>query len=277
MPLTYSLRRCALAPVSLVLGTLLGVLPVLADPSAEASQTLTLQHTVPSAILKTLHWDQPANWPPGVTRIIAQPKTNSLSMTATPAGFENVKEVVTLLDIAPRRVKIKFVLARATSADLQAAGFHSFSLVPATVGKPGSAAPTTYLGMASGGTAIHLLMTLIRHRAILQAPTVTTTNNVDASFSMSGASSRMGGETFRFAAMPRVNSDNTVTLSLHPSMSKRGTSIIQEVQTRRTIPNGETIVLMNVFPQAAGGKNLLLFVTPTILPDENGAPARKAR
>ncbi len=276
--MTSTRRRAAVTPCLAGL-LLLGAVSAPADaPTGMGqAQTLALRHATPGDILKTLHWDQPANWPPGVTRIRPQPKTNSLTVTATPAGFENVKEVVTLLDIAPRRVKIKFVLARATSADLQASGFHSFSLVPATVGTPGSAAPTTYVGMASGGTAVHLLMTLIRRKAVLQAPTITTTNNIDAGVSRSDASSLPGGQTFRFAAAPRVNSDDTVTLKLHPSVSRRGTLSTQEVQMRRTVPNGETIVLMNIFPQAAGGKNLLLFVTPTILPDQNSAPARKAR
>ena len=273
-------RRISAVMAWFVAGLLLGVLPTIADSSAGAAQTLALQHAVPGDILKFLHWDQPANWPPGVTRIVAQPKTNSLAVTATPAGFENVKEVVILLDIAPRRVKIKFVLAHATTADLQASGFHSFSLVPATMGTPGSAAPTVYIGMASGGPAIHLLAILTRRGTILQAPTLTTTNNADASVSLSSISSGLSGETFRFAAAPRVNSNHTVTLRLHPSVSRRVAgkpAVNQEVRTLRTVPTGETIVLMNVFPQAAGGKNLLLFVTPTVLPDGNGAPARKLR
>lgn len=273
-------RRMSAVMACLAAGMQLGALPILADPSAGAAQTLALQHTVPGDILKFLHWDQPANWPPGVTRITAKPETNSLTVTATPAGFANVKEVVRLLDIAPRQVKIRFVLARATPADLQASGLHGFTLIPATVGTPGSAAPTSYLGMASGATATHLLTILTQRRAILQAPTITTTNNVDASISISGASSGAGGETFQFAAAPRVNSNHTVTLRLHPSLSRRvgGTTLVtQEMRTLRTVPTGETIVLMNVFSQAAGDKNLLLFVTPTVLPEENHLPARKAR
>lgn len=259
------------------LGILLGALPVRADAPTGAAQTLILQHVVPGDVLKLLHWDLPANWPPGVSRIRAQPETNSLSVIATPAGFENVQEVVKLLDFAPHRVKIKFVLARATTADLQASGLHSITMIPTTSEAARSTAPTTYLGMASGGTAVQLLTILARHKAVLQSPTITTTNNVDASISISGASYVSGVQTFRFAATPRVNSDNSITLKLHPSLSRRGSPVTQEIQTLRTFQNGETVVLINVFPLSLGSKNLLLFVTPMVLPDENSPATGKKR
>ena len=205
--------------------------------------------------------------PEGVTRIQALPRRHALSVTATPDGFNSLRELVALLDFAPRRVQIKFALAHATAADLQASGLHGLDLVPATGVGAGNAAPSGFVGMASGASAVQLLRTLRLRKAVRLSPVFVTTNNAEVRSSFSGTALLPGWKTFTVAASPRVNSDNSVTLRLHPAVSKRspGTSSVttQEIQTLRTVKSGETLALINLFPRATDG--LVLFVTPTVL------------
>lgn len=279
MPLT-SLR--AALPVCLLFGSLCTIFPASANPAFAGTvetRELPLLHVTPVDIVHQMHWDQTRDFPDGVTQIQADTKKNALSVMATPAGFAGLKELVRLLDIAPRRVKIKFVLARATATDLEASGLHGLSLVPLA---PVGAAPAGFVGMASGGPALSLLKLLIGRKAVLQSPTLTTTNNGDALLSVSGSSVLAGWSSFTLAATPRVNSDNTVTLRLHPSISKcvaakpggSPVTTTQELQTLRTVKSAETLVLIDLFPQSVKTQNsaktqsgsLVMFVTPTVLP-----------
>lgn len=292
MPLPFNRR--AFLPACLTLGTLLYALPpppVFADspaaPAADAAQakTLLLQNAVPGEILKAMHWDRAANLPEGVTRISAQPATNSLSVVATPAGLAKVKQMVKLLDIVQRQVQIKMALANATAADLKAAGIR-FDVIP----DPGPPHPSgAEIGYAAGIAAVgQFLQTLIKQGAVLQSPTVITTNNVDAALSISGGQpipTLPDVESFTFAATPRVNSDDTVTLVLHPHATWRvagksnadGTPVIatESLDTTRTLRSGDTLVFTNLFAGAAGGgdRQILLFVTPTTLPTNKGPAA----
>ncbi len=66
---------------------------------------------------------------------------------------------------------------------------------------------------------------------------------------------------------PRINSDGTITLDIAPSVSVTGPGAVttQTLQTLRTASSGETMVL-GVF-SCDPDTDLLLFVTPTLLPD----------
>ena len=250
MPLLLTCRRCFL-PACFALGALcvLPVLavPVLADKPAAAApvvqaaaQKIVLQHVVPNDVIKTLHWEQPTNLPAGVSQISALPAQNALSVTATPTGLAQVSEIVKLLDIAPRQVQVKFLLASASDAVLKAA-----------LGTDQS---------ATGLPAVRLLQTLTKQKAIAESTTITTSNNVNAS------ESHFYGPTapMTFAVTPHVNGDNSVTLALDAVLPE-GTSK-REVHTLRTIPSGD--VLAVVLPPAHSSIDqqfVLLFIMPTVL------------
>jgi hypothetical protein len=279
MPLPILSPLRLILPICLGLGALLTALPASADsptPSFHAAaaetRTLVLRHADPAEVLKTLHWDQGRDLPEGVTRILALPRRHALSVTATPDGFNSLRELVALLDFAPRRVQIKFALAQATAADLQISGLHGLDLVPAMGIGAGNAAPSGFVGMASGAGALQLLRTLRLRKAVRMSPAFVTINNAEVHSSFSGIALLPGWKTFTVAASPRVNSDNSVTLRLHPAVSKRipGSPSVttQELQTLRTVKSGETLALINLFPRAADG--LVLFVTPMVLPEGNG-------
>lgn len=292
--------RRAFLSACLTLGSLLCVLPALADapavpaaPSAQA-KALALQNVVPGDLLKAMHWDPAAQKfdsaapirVEGVTQISPLPATNSLSIVATPNGFNKVRDLIRVLDVAPRQVQIKAALARATAADLKASGIY-LDVVP--IPDPGHPLGSE-MGYAAGDGVAQLLQTLRTQGTILQSPTVITTNNVDAALNVSGQPmpTLPNVQSFTFAVTPRVNSDNTLTLALHPKMSwrvsgrtsprgLRGRNLSLNLQTLRTIRSGDSLVLTNIFAGAAGvdGGQLLLFVTPTILPTGGGTAAVK--
>ena len=276
----------AFLPVCLLLGALFCAPPTLADaPAAPAApdvvqaQRLVLRHAVPGEIVKALHWDQRASLPPGVTDITSLPISSSLLVQATPAGLVEVQELVKLLDIAPRPVQIRMALARATEADLKASGI-DFVLFPYP------AAPRTRAGYATGKDVARFAEALQRRGAIVQSSGVFTFNNKEANLSLSGGQAipaLPNVETFSFAATPRVNSDDTLTLALRPKMSWRAAGKTAplgllarnqswDLETLRTLRSGDTLVISNLFPGATGvkGDQLLLFVTPTLMPGEDG-------
>ena len=255
--------RRAFLPLCLTLGALLCALPALADPTAVPAalkaQTITLQHVVLGDILNALHWDRPDVLPSGVTQITFRPDTNSLSVVATPAGLVEVRRIVTMLDVAPRQVQIKFALAHAADADLKASGlvFESAPL-PSNLDTP---IPDTRY--ATGGVAL-FLQTLTKQGAVTQAPVITTTNNAAASVTVSTLLPSQVVLSETFAVTPRINSDDSVTLALHPVLLD-GT-VKREIKTLRTVKSGDTLLIV-LAPNArtVGGKSILLFVTPTII------------
>jgi type II secretory pathway component GspD/PulD (secretin) len=269
--MTLPPNRRAFLPACLTLGTLLCALPALADsPAVPAgvvqAKTLPLQNAVPGEILKTLHWDQAANLPAGVTQISAQPATNSLSVVATPAGLAQVRQIIKMMDIAPRQVQIKMALAHVTDADLKASGvvFESAPL-PSLLTLP---MPDTKY--AAGSAVALLLQTVTKRGAVTQAPVITTTNNVAASIAQSTTLPSQAVLSETFAVTPRINSDDSVTLALHLVLLD-GTAK-REIKTLRTVQNRDTLVLAMLSSDPAKGRgSLLLFATPTIVTTNKGA------
>ncbi len=249
MPLPLTCRRC-FVPACLALGVLCA-LPVLADkPAASAvpvvqaaTEKIVLQHVVPSDVIpsdviKQMHWDQPANLPAGVTQVLPVPLQNALAVTATPAGLAKVQEIVKVLDMAPRQVQVKFMLAYVLEADLKAAGLGSEQY-------------------ATGLPAVRFLQTLTEQKAISASTTLTTANNMNA-----GMSLYYGPRTpLTFAVTPRVNIDNSLMLALDAAVPE-GT-IKHEIHT---VQSGDTLVIVK--PPAslnAAEKSVVLFVIPTLV------------
>lgn len=262
----------------LVVLVLAASLPTVAAPAPP--QILPLQHAVPSDILKFTHWDEGAALPEGVARVSAEPGDNALYIEATPEGYKRVKDIVRKLDIAARRVQVRSAFIYARVADVQAAALH-LDLVPPS----GAQSP---FQIASGPGVDQLLAALTKRGTVVATPRNTTTNNVPASISQQ--STDPDGSLVRqigFALTPRINSDNTVTLSLHPTLSWRapgvmnpnGTPMVRtdEFTTLRTFKSGDSVVLvLNVAGSGPTATELLFFVTPTILPaeGETSPPAR---
>ncbi len=242
-------RRCifsCLVPACLALGALCA-LPVLADRPAgsaalavQTAQKIVLQNVVPSDVVKQMHWDQPGALPSGVTQISALPAQNALSVTATPAGLAQVREIVKLLDIAPHQVRVKFLLAFVSEAALKAA-----------LGTDQS---------VTGIPAARFLQALTKQQSIAASTTITTTNSVSASEScFYGPKAPL-----TFAVTPHANGDNSVTLALDAVLPEDAGK--REVHTLRTVQSGGTLAVVMPPARASTDKQfVLLFVVPAVL------------
>jgi len=235
--------------------------PALQPPAVQATgaKTLFLQHTTPVDVLNLMHWDHPANLPAGVTQVQSLPAQNALAVVATPAGLAKVQEIVKALDIEPRQVQIKYALAPASDADFKASGIE---LESASQTEPGLRPSSVTSG--TGNLAARFLEALTKQGAVTQGPVITTTDNVAASISMSSTFPAQEVEFLTFAATPRINGDNSITLALHPIFTIN--KVRHEINTFRTVKSGDTMVIvMSPAASQTDDKNLLLFVTPTVL------------
>lgn len=248
--------------------------PTLAQSAPAAPQTIVLQHTVPGDLLKSLHWDNAKELPAGVTQITAVSATNALAVIATPDGLAQVREIVSLADIAPRQVKVEYTLTGLTAADVKASGIDFEVIpVPGVVGRqPGE------MKYASGKKVTAFLRTLQARKFSLASSTVTTTSNGETSLTLSSFPSSLPNlETLNFAFTPRIGDDGIDILTLRPLATWRvpeepNASGIPATRTEgltseRSVRDGETLVFINLFAGAAGKeKQFALFVTPTALP-----------
>jgi len=224
----------------------------------------------------------PDGLPAGVARIFALQSNNSLLVEATPEGYNQIKQIVKILDVAPRQVEIKVEFVTASVTDVDNLGIN-FDLVP----YPGLEIGTqqgsttiaqgiipTFLQYATGNIAAQLYQTLIRTRGkVVQAPLITTTNNVTASITVAtqipfftntavsngnfGGSSQGSQANFLtlntgLTITPRINADDSVTMNLTPQITDTTgqasvggipPTISQSINTLRTVRSGDTMVL----------------------------------
>ena len=223
--------------------------------------------------------------PEGVDKIYALDGNNSLLVHSTPEAFNELRKVVQQLDIAPRQVEIKVEFVTASVTDVDNLGVN-FDLVPypglefatgqgnGQYGGTATGIAPTFLQYATGNIVAQLFQTLVRTRGkVVQAPMITTTNNVPATINISttipfitttvvGNGGLNGGTTqgtnvnflpvtSGLVIQPRINSDDTVTMYLTPQIQDVTgqvvggvpTTISQTLNTLRTVRNGETMVL----------------------------------
>ncbi len=289
---------------------------------------------------------QQAQLPAGVARIFALQSNNSLLVEATPDGYNQVKQIVKILDVAPRQVSVKVEFVTASVTDVDALGVN-FDLVPypglevssgqgtGSFGGTVSGVQPTFLQYATGNIVAQLFQTLTRTRGkVVQAPIITTTNNVPASiqvvteipfFTQAVVSNGgvAGGTTQSNQAnllpiqtflniTPRINSDDTVTMLLQPQIADTTgqpsvggipPTVTQTLTTLRTVRSGDTMVLGGLvrkqesassqripiladIPYLGGifrtrnkqvnDQELLIFVTPTIIADNNDSGTANA-
>lgn len=222
-----------------------------------------------------------ANLPDGVKRIYALEGTNRLFVEATPDGFNNIRDIVKQLDIAPRQVQIKVEFVTASVNDVNAFGIN-FNLVPypgvEISNDQGNSAqqvdPQTFVQVASGNIVAQMYASLTQGRGkVVQAPMITTTNNVPASIQVQteipyvtttnvvgNGGNVVSNQQQSFIPIntglqvsPRINSDDTITLNLQPQISDVAgapstqggppPTTTQSLQTLRTVRSGETMVL----------------------------------
>ncbi len=226
---------------------------------------------------------QQAQLPEGVDRIYALQSNNSLLVHATPEGFNELRRLVKILDIAPRQVQVKVEFVTASVTDVDNLGVN-FDLVPypglefgTTQGNSTlvTGVQPTFLQYATGNIVAQLYQTLTRTRGkVVQAPLITTTNNVQATIQISTqipfftsstvSTGGLNNNTFNnqqanflqlqtfLTITPRINSDDSVTMNLAPQITDTTgqaavggipPTITQNVTTLRTVRSGDTMVL----------------------------------
>ena len=227
-----------------------------------------------------------AQLPDGVTKIFALQSNNSLLVYGTVEGYNQVKQVVKILDIKPRQVQIKVEFVTASVTDVDALGIN-FDLVPypglevssnqgsGAFGGTVSGLAPTFLQYATGNIVAQLFQTLTRTRGkVVQAPLITTTNNVQASIQVTTqipffTTTAVGGGGLQgqvgqsqqanflplqtgLTIVPRINADDSVTMNLQPQISDTTgqasvqgipPTVTQTLTTLRTVRSGDTMVL----------------------------------
>jgi general secretion pathway protein D len=215
--------------------------------------------------------------PEGVDPPIAYDVDNSLLVRGDPEGLEQLREIIRLLDIPPRQVVIRAEFVDVSIADVDSFGI-LWDIRPAgnlILNTPTTAAATSLsLVYASGNAVANLRATLTRQTSnVLQAPIISTINNVPASIEVSESIPIFTTNTIfnnniaqnvttvnyiqvanGLQVQPRINGDNSITLYIEPQLQNAtfvtgpGGQLAPQVSTRalttyRRVQNGETMVL----------------------------------
>lgn len=270
--------------------------------------------------------------PTDVDHIYAIQGDNSLLVEATPEAYAQIQSIVSKLDIAPKQVQIKVEFVTASVNDVDSFGIN-YSIIPfpgvsGTSNLAGNGSNTSYqINVATGNLVASMESQLTNGRGkLVQSPIITTTNNVPANIHFdqfipvqeSNTVAPTNGNTIvanttqyvnaptNLQVTPRINSDDTVTLLLNPTLSSVTATTAgaapqissQSLQTLRTVRSGETMVLGGLVTKSelnqttripilsdlpligtafrsrnktVSDSELLIFVTPTVIEDEDTA------
>lgn len=273
--------------------------------------------------------------PDGIDNIIAYDIDNSLIIRYTDdAALRELKEIIRLLDIAPKQLMIKAEFVQVQQDDVRSFGIDwqiSRGSLTSTTGQ--QATGNFQVNFATGNLVAALRASISEGRGrIVNSPMATTTNNVPVTISI-GTNIPVITNSVAFgnngqgitvpnittvqvasglSVFPRINGDNTITMFVVPFVqdilsevaNPAGGTIpittFQSVPVVRRIGNNETLVigglikkndrtstskvpilgdlpligsLFRVRSTTISDSELLVFITPTILPDPAGQSA----
>ena len=202
---------------------------------------------------------------------------NSLIVRGDEEGIEELKTIISKLDIAPRQIMIEARFVSIATNELESLGINwSLERMGTTFSTQFSPAGNVLIGYANGNLMASLRANLgTSHGRLINAPIITTMNNVPASigfqttvpylssqlvFNQSGTPTSTSQTFFlpitsQLWVLPRINNaDNSITVTIMPQISDIEKFVstpngdvpivnTQFVQTVRRVGNGETIVL----------------------------------
>jgi len=282
--------------------------------------------------------------PEGIQSVTAYDVDNTLIVRYdTDDALRELKEIVRLLDIAPKQLAIKAEFIQVQQDDLRSFGIDfqvSRGALTATTGQ--SASGEVIVNYATGNLVAALRTSLVEGRGrIVNSPMATTTNNVPVTLTI-GTNVPVITNSVAFGnngqgitvpnittvqvasgliAIPRINGDNSITMFVVPFVqdilsevaNPAGGTIpittFQTVPVLRRIGNNETMVIGGLIKKndrsstkkvplfgdlpligslfrststTVSDSELLVFITPTILPDPvsqaaPGGPANAPR
>jgi general secretion pathway protein D len=213
--------------------------------------------------------------PAGVDNIISNDADNTLIVQGDAPGIEELRQIIRLLDVAPKQVLIKAEFVRVDLSDADSFGIN-WQLQPS----PNTSASTAVFGSGNSITAIYssgnavanLRATLTRSTTnILQAPIISTSNNRQASVfvqdfipiqqtiqNITPQGQVITNNVTQYITVsnnlivtPHINGDNSVSLAVSPQIQTSGATTVvgapritsQGLSTFRRIANGESMVL----------------------------------
>ncbi len=269
-----------------------GAIPAARGQSAPADvrwQKLALTNAAPGDLLPLLYGSgDTLTLPPGVTRVFALAGDTALFVLATPAGIAAVRDAVSHLNIPPRRVRLECVFMTAPAVDVDAAISSLPVVVPNPLQKPltdyiSATPPQPVLQSVSGPLAGAVFASLKkRGDPVVSTSAVTVINYQQAIFRQGAMSPEAAVSTFTdLTVTPRVNADHSLTLLCRsltapdiPRTPTLGSGPAPAITPglQRTIDNGQMLCIRGFTPTGlkSSGKELVAFVTATLLPD---APA----
>ena len=213
--------------------------------------------------------------PAGIQNLVASDADNSLIVDYDDVDdLARLREIVKLLDVAPKQVNIKAEFVSVGIQDADSYGI-DWNITPsnninAIIPPAAGTTPTFTLAYASGNAVANLRLALTRSTSnILQSPIISTTNNRPASIVVSrtitiqqtvNVATQTGtlsntnqvpvSAQNQLIVTPHINGDNSITMTLQPQLqtitplANGGfTSDSQQLSTTRRVQNGETMVL----------------------------------
>jgi len=266
--------------------------------------------------------------PEGIDYVLTYDLDNSLLVRGDDEGIEELKNIISILDIAPKQIMIEARFVSIATSELESLGINwSLERMNSTFATQFAPAGNVLIGYANGDLMANLRAQLTKtHGKLVNAPIISTMNNMPASigfqttvpylssttvFNQTGTPTSASATYFlpvtsQLYVLPRINNaDNSITVQLMPTISDiekyietaNGSMPIvnsQFIQTQRRVGNGETIVLGGLIRKnsttnvdkipllgdlpiigplfrstkdTTDDKELLIFLTPTIVPE----------
>lgn len=266
--------------------------------------------------------------PEGIDYVLTYDLDNSLLVRGDDEGIEELKNIISILDVAPKQIMIEARFVSIATSELESLGINwSLERMNTSFATQFSPAGNVLIGYANGDLMANLRAQLTKtHGKLVNAPIISTMNNMPASigfqttvpylssttvFNQTGTPTSASATYFlpvtsQLYVLPRINNaDNSITVQIMPQISDiekyidtaNGSMPIvnsQFINTQRRVGNGETIVLGGLIRKnsttnvdkipllgdlpiigplfrstkdSVDDKELLIFLTPTIVPE----------
>jgi general secretion pathway protein D len=197
--------------------------------------------------------------PEGIDSVLAYDVDNTLIVRGTDEGIRELKEIVRLLDIAPRQLSIRAEFITVQQDDLRTFGINfdiARGSLTASTG-PAFAQGEVALNYATGNLVAALRTSLVEGKGrLINSPMATTTNNVPVVLTIgttvpiitNSVAFGQGGQGITIPqinpvqvvsglfVIPRINGDNSITMTVSP--------FIQDIVSEVPNPAGGTIPII---------------------------------
>jgi type II secretory pathway component GspD/PulD (secretin) len=240
--------------------------------------------------------------PTGIESIVPLEAQNSLLVLGTDSGMKRLEPILDFLDKPLKQVEVEAYLVEVSAENYEELGLALTEPNPAKA----NSKPAVSLGFVRGNFLGQLEKLKKQNKArVISTPRVTTFNNQAAAIATTysqpaplGLKNEKGhytelldknnlglslGRQFKLAVTPTINNDETITISINPSMTLVLTSEssseplvlrnLESVQSVANVRDGDTLALTGLttqmLPTADAAKqtpsSLVLFVTPRII------------